>query len=181
MYSSVVLRSQIGDGRIWPSPIWTTEILAEAHRHGHAGVIPWLVWRGVLALILVTAAVVITVLVLLLRGKLPPKDEVPGTPSTGESPTPPVPGTTTRETRPGSTGLAEKPEQALQRYLDREDEIMAILKQRGRPVAQSELCQYLGVAAGELAGALSDLEQRGFLRRTWDRQRQDFMVSRQES
>jgi len=157
------------------------QILAEAHEYGHAGIAPWIVWIGVLAIVLVTAVVVVTVLVLLLRGKLPPEDEVPGTPSGGEPPAPPASGATAPATRPGSTDVAEDPEQALQRYLDREDGIMAILKQRGRPVAQSELCQYLGVAADELARALSDLEQRGFLHRTWDRERQDFKVSRQES
>jgi len=181
MYSTLVLLSQIRDGRIRPSRIWTPEILAEAHEHGYGGIAPWIVWIGVLAIVLVTPVVVVTVLVLLLRGKLPPEDEVPGTSSGGEPPAPPVSGAIAPDTRPGSTDIAEDPEQELQRYLEREHEIMAILKQRGCAVAQSELRQYLGVTAEELARALSDLEQRGFLHRTWDRQRQDFIVSRQES
>ena len=151
-------------------------ILAEAHGHGHGGIATWVVWIGVFAFALVAAVVVVTVLVLLLRGKLPPEDDVPGAPSVSKPPTTPAP-----DTHRDKTDFAEDPEQAMQRYLDREDAIMALLKQKSRPIAQSELCQCLGLTSDELARALSDLEQRAFLCRTWDRERQDFMVSRQES
>ena len=150
-------------------------VLAEDHGHGHAGIAPWMVLLGIF--ILVSVVVGIVALVLFLSGKLPPEDESLGTTSGGKPAAPPVSGATATDTPPGRTDVADDPEQALQRYLDREDEIMALLKQKGRSVAQSELCQYLGLTADELAGALSDLEQRGFLCRTWDRERQDFMVS----
>ena len=153
-------------------------ILAEAQEHGYAGDISQMVFLGILALVLIVAA--IAVLTLLLRGKSRPED-ASRTPSAAEPQTPPTPDATTRNTHPSSTDSDEDPKQAMQKYFDREDEIMAVLKQKGRPVTQSELCQSLGLTADELARALSDLEQRAFLRRTWDRERQDFMVRRQES
>lgn len=152
-----------------------TQILAEAHERGHGGIAPRIVWIGVFALILVTAVVVLTVLVLLLRGKLPPEDEVPEAPSVSKPPATPA-----SVAHSDKTDFAEDPEQAWQRYLEREDEIMALLKQKGRPAAQSELCQHLGLTVDELADALSLLEQRGFVKRVWNRERQDFMVSWQE-
>lgn len=165
MHSSIVLLSRI---------------LAEAHKHGHGGIAQRIELIGVFALILVMAGVVLTVLVLLLRGKLPPEDETLRSPSGGKPPSSVISGETAPEAHPGDIDFAEDPEQAWQRYLDREDEIMAILTQKGRPVAQSELCQYLVLPANEMARALGDLEQRGFLCRTWNRDHQDFMVSRQE-
>jgi len=143
------------------SIVFLSRILAEAHKHGHVGTGHWMALIGALALILVMAGVVLTVLVLLLRGKLPPEDETLRPPSGGKPPESSISDTTVPEAHPGDINFAEDPEQAWQRYLDCEDEIVAILKQRGRHVAQSELCQYLGLTADEMARALGRLVAKG--------------------
>jgi len=145
-------------------------ILADAHEHGYAGDNVWVVFLALLAVAMIVA------LVLLLRGKSRPGEGALRTALPGEPPAPPAPGAAGQDAPSSTLDWAGDPEQAMETYCARENEIMAVLKQKGRPVEQSELCQCLGLAEDELARYLAEMEQRGFLRRTWDHEHQVFMV-----
>jgi DNA-binding MarR family transcriptional regulator len=56
-------------------------------------------------------------------------------------------------------------------------EILAMLRQNGGLVAQSEMGDTVPMDSDEIADALRELEDRGLVQREWDSEKQTYMVS----
>lgn len=55
-------------------------------------------------------------------------------------------------------------------------EILAMLRQNGGPVAQSEIGETVPMDSDEIANALRELEDRNLVRREWSSEKQVYMV-----
>jgi len=54
--------------------------------------------------------------------------------------------------------------------------ILAMLRQNGGPVAQSQIGEAVPMDSDETANALRELENRGLVRREWNSEKQSYMV-----
>jgi len=152
-------------------------LLADSHGYGHGGgeMASWPLALILGLLVLVVLAVVVGVL---LRRNPQQTDDrrytagnqplnPPGAPvSAAQAPVPPQP-------------AAGDPVQQAARmgdFLYCEDTILEVLRQKGRPMAQKEICEDTSLTEQEVAGALAFMEERGMVRRTWDRGQSTYMV-----
>jgi DNA-binding MarR family transcriptional regulator len=55
-------------------------------------------------------------------------------------------------------------------------EILAMLRQNGGPIAQSEIGETVPMDSDDMANALRELEQRNLVRREWSSEKQVYMV-----
>src|SRR3990172_2640169 len=56
-------------------------------------------------------------------------------------------------------------------------EILAIVRQTGRPASQAELAELVSMDADDIAKAVQDLESRGLVRREWSSEQQTYLVT----
>jgi hypothetical protein len=148
-------------------------MLAESHYHGHAGMD---IWPFVLAIVFIGVIVALVVLVLLWRksqrvenrsqGGSQPIAPPGASASTSQIPVQPHP----------SGGDAVQQAARMGDYLHCEDTILEVLRQKGRPMAQKEICEDTGLTEQEVAGALAFMEERAMVKRTWDRGQSAYMV-----
>jgi hypothetical protein len=150
-------------------------ILADSHGYAHGGEMS--IWPLVLLLGLVALVVLLIVLVLLRRNSQQPSDRrvvdggQPSAPPVAPSPASQVPG------QPLSpSGDPVRQAATLGDYLYCEDTILDVLRQKGRPMTQKEVCEDTGLTEQEVAGALAFMEERAMVKRTWDRGQSTYIV-----
>jgi len=151
-------------------------ILADSHgyAHGSGGMA---IWPVVLILGLATLIVLLVVLALLRRN---PKQPDEGQNTGGGPPlTPPTAASSMSQAAgqpPPSGGDPVQQAARMGDYLYCEDSILDVLRQKGWPMAQKDICADTGLTEQEVTGALASLEQRGMVKRTWDRGQSTYMV-----
>lgn len=152
-------------------------MLADSHGYSHStgGMAFWplLLILGLLAVVVLVVALV----VLLRRHSQRPGDRwhAPGNPQA----VPPGSPASTSQTpgQPQSAG-GDPAQQAARMgdYLYCEDTILDVLRQKGRPMTQKEICEDTSLTEQEVAGALAFMEERAIVTRTWDRGQSSYMV-----
>lgn len=143
-------------------------MLADSHYHGYTGVDAWPILLAVVVLGAIAVLVAVLVAVLLARrGPQPPTELL----QEGGPPTTP-PAAPLSPSVPGPVQQAA----TLGDYLSCEDTILEVLRQKGLPMAQKDICADTGLTEQEVTGALASLEQRGMVKRTWDRGQSTYMV-----
>jgi len=151
-------------------------ILADSHGYAHGGG-GMAIWPVVLILGLVTLIVLLVVLALLRRN---PKQPDEGRNTGGGPPlTPPTAASLMSQTAGQPSASGGDPVQQAARfgdYLYCEDTILDVLRQKGRPMTQKEVCEDTGLTEQEVAGALAFMEERAMVKRTWDRGQSAYMV-----
>ena len=139
-------------------------LLAESHHHGYTGVDAW----PILSAVVVVGLVAVLVAVLLLPKRPHPPDDLRqegGQPTTPPAAQPPL-----------SAPSPAQQAAAMGDYLYCEDTILDVLRQKGRPMMQKEVCEDTGLPEQEVAGALAFMEERGMVKRTWDRSQSTYRV-----
>ena len=150
-------------------------ILADSDGYAYGGEMS--MWPLVLLLGLLVLVVLLVALVLLWRYSQQPGnrrvvdgDQPLATPFAPSS-TSQVPGQL-----PSSSSDPARKAATLGDYRYCEETILNVLRQKGRPMTQKEVCEDTGLAEQEVAGALSLMEQLDVVRRTWDRGQSTYMV-----
>jgi hypothetical protein len=149
-------------------------ILADSEGYAHGGEMS--MWPVVLLLGLLALVVLLIVLIFLWRyfqqqgnrrvadGGQPLAPPVaPPSASQFSGQSPPSSGGPVRQALPGD-------------YMYCEDTILDALRQKGRPMAQTEICEDTELKEHEVAGALAFMEERGMVKRTWDRGQSTYIV-----
>jgi len=153
-------------------------ILADSHGHAYGGEMS--TWPVVLLLGLLALVVLVVVLILLWRyfqqqgNRRVVDGGQPFAPSVGPPSASQVPGQPPSSS--GGTVREALPGDYMGDYMDCEDTIMDALRQKGRSMAQKEICEDTGLTEQEVAGALAFMEERGMVKRTWDRGQSTYIV-----
>jgi hypothetical protein len=152
-------------------------VLADSHGYAHGGgemaLWPLLLILGLLALIVL----VVVLVVLSRRNSQQPGDRWH---VAGDQPTAPpgAPASTSQVPGQPQPSRGDPVQQAARMgdYLYCEDTILDVLRQKGRPMTQKEVCEDTGLTEQEVAGALAFMEERCMVKRTWDSGHSTYIV-----
>jgi hypothetical protein len=153
----------------------TTMIFADTHDYARSGDLS--IWPYVLILGLLALIVALIVFVFLRR--TPRQSDGRPNAAEGQLLTPPgAPASTSQIPIQPQTAGGHPVQQAATTgdYVYCDDTILNVLRQKGRPMTQKEVCEDTRLTEQEVAGALAFMEERCLVKRTWDHVQSTYIV-----